>query len=199
MDNTDNTATEQVSELEVLKQRARLMGVEFSNNIGIDTLRERINAKMEADEQGTQETPAATPEVNALTGAQVTQGKRKSVRQHLYEQEMRLVRLRITCLDEKKKDLPGEIFTVANEFLGNVRKFVPFGDATEEGYHVPYCIYRVLKGRKFLQIRTKKSRNGEITVSSNWVREFALEVLPDLTPEELKKLAVTQAASGSVG
>lgn len=199
MDNTDNTATEQVSELEVLKQRARLMGVEFSNNIGIDTLRERINAKMEADEQGTQETPAATPEVNALTGAQVTQGKRKSVRQYLYEQEMRLVRLRITCLDEKKKDLPGEIFTVANEFLGNVRKFVPFGEATDEGYHVPYCIYRVLKGRKFLQIRTKKARNGEITVSSNWVREFALEVLPDLTPEELKRLATTQAASGSIG
>lgn len=191
-DNPVDTALEEVNELSLLKQRASLMGITFSNNIGIDKLRERIKEKLEENE-------VALPKQSVAT-APVVPVKVKTLRQHLIETNMKLVRLRITNLDPKKANLPGEIITVANEYIGTVRKFIPFGEVTNEGYHVPHVIYEVLKSRKFLNIRTVKNPNkiGEVMIQQNWVNEFALDVLPPLTKEELEQLAITQAASGGV-
>lgn len=123
-----------------------------------------------------------------------------TLRQQVIKEQTRLVRLRIANLDPKKNDLPGAIVTVANSYMGTIKKYVPFGEFTDEGYHVPYCIYRHLEEKKFLQITTVKDRkNGSIRTVTRWAKEFAIEVLPDLTPAELAKLAATQAASGSVG
>lgn len=185
----DENKSEEVTELSLLKQRASMMGIVFSNNIGIEKLRERVNEKL-AEEASQEE---AVKPIEAKV-------KEKSLRQNIIDENMRLIRLRITNLDPKKKDLHGEIITVANEFLGTVRKFVPFGEVTDGGYHVPYCIYKLLKSRKFLNIRTVKNPQDPLKpiIQQNWVNEFALEVLPQLTQEELDKLAVTQAASGGV-
>lgn len=182
-------------ELTVLKQRATMMGIQFSNNIGLETLRKKIEDKME----GRAETDAA-PQINPLAGETTAQPvKRKTLRQKLYDEQMKLVRIRVTNLDPKKKDLPGEVITVANEHLGTVRKFVPFGEVTDDGYHVPYCIYRFMEKRKFLNIRTVKDRRtGVERVESNWVKEFALEVLPQLTPQQIADLKTAQIAAGSV-
>ena len=49
----DEPAMGTVNELDVLKQRARMMGVEFSNNIGVETLRDRIRAKAEEQSNAT--------------------------------------------------------------------------------------------------------------------------------------------------
>ena len=182
-------------ELSVLKQRATMMGIQFSNNIGLETLRKKIEDKME----GRAETDAA-PQINPLAGETTAQPvKRKTLRQKLYDEQMKLVRIRVTNLDPKKKDLPGEVITVANEHLGTVRKFVPFGEVTDDGYHVPYCIYRFMEKRKFLNIRiVKDRRTGVERVESNWVKEFALEVLPQLTPQQIANLRTAQIAAGSV-
>lgn len=182
-------------ELSVLKQRATMMGIQFSNNIGLETLRKKIEDKME----GRAEADAA-PQINPLAGETTTQPvKRKTLRQKLYDEQMKLVRIRVTNLDPKKKDLPGEVITVANEHLGTVRKFVPFGEVTDDGYHVPYCIYRFMEKRKFLNIRiVKDRRTGQERVESNWVKEFALEVLPQLTPQQIANLKTAQIAAGSV-
>lgn len=185
----DENQSEEVTELSLLKQRASMMGIVFSNNIGIEKLRERVNEKL-AEEASQEE---AVKPIEAKV-------KEKSLRQNIIDENMRLIRIRITNLDPKKSNLPGEIITVANEFLGTVRKFVPFGEVTDGGYHVPYCIYKLLKARKFLNIRTVKNPADPLKpiIQQNWVNEFALEVLPQLTQEELDKLAVTQAASGGV-
>jgi hypothetical protein len=222
-------------ELTLLKQRATQLGVEFSNNIGLNTLREGINAKLgEADasdgddqgdedegedeavngseSQGAEDQPVVqeaapvvvesqfqrNPLAETAPVAESKPAKKKTLRQQIQAEQLRLVRIRITNMDPKKGDLPGEVITVANEFLGTIRKFVPFGEATDGGYHVPYCIYNVLKKRQFLHIRTRKGPNNTPIVEQNMVREFAIEVLPDLTPAELAKLAATQAASGSL-
>ena len=112
---------------------------------------------------------------------------------------MALVRVRITNLDPKKKDLPGEIITVANQYIGTVRKYVPFGEVTDNGYHVPQCIFKVLDSRRFLNIRTiRDAKSGRIRVETNYAKEFALEVLPQLTNEELNQLAANQAAGRNV-
>ena len=182
-------------ELAMLKQRASMMGIQFSNNIGLETLRKKIEDKME----GRADSDAA-PQINPLAGETTAQPvKRKTLRQKLYDEQMKLVRIRVTNLDPKKKDLPGEVITVANEHLGTVRKFVPFGEVTDDGYHVPYCIYRFMEKRKFLNIRiVKDRRTGQERVESNWVKEFALEVLPQLTPQQIANLKTAQIAADSV-
>lgn len=202
------------SELDLLKQRATLMGIAFSNNIGEETLRQRIadkQAELDAAASGAENTgeegdtvQQEQGEVNALeAGAsskeEITTERPLTLREKIRLEQMRLVRVRITCLDPKKKDLPGEILTVANEYLGTVRKFIPFGEVTDDGYHIPYCLYKMLDARKFLNIRTfKDRRTGTVRVESGYVKEFALEVLDPLTPAELAKLATAQKAAGSV-
>lgn len=193
-----------VDELAMLKQRAKLMGIAFSNNIGVAKLKALIEAKQNDEAAPTSEGVPSdedgddTP-VNPLELGEPVKPK-LTLRQQLLLDAMKLVRLRITNLDPKKKDLPGEIITVANEYIGTVKKYVPFGEVTEDGYHVPYVIYEILKNRKFLNIRTitNKQNPAQVRVDQKWVPEFALEVLPSLTPEELAKLATAQLAAGGV-
>ena len=195
-----NAVAQAVDELTFLKERAKVMGIPFSNNISLETLRKRVADKMEGKDEA--------PEVNALTGdpeiaqAMVAkplnqQANAIALRKLVYAKQMRQVRVRITNMDPKKKDLPGEIWTVANEYLGTVRKFVPYGEQTDDGYHIPYCLYRLLDSKRFLHIRDVKDRTtGIVRQDKVWAKEFSLDVLPTLTQAELDRLAAAQAAAG---
>lgn len=194
MSDTENTEIQQVDELTLLKQRATTLGISFSNNIGTETLKERIKEKLE----GKTEDPKNTNQVNALTGEKDVVLTKEQRRAKIKKEADKLIRLRITNLDPKKSKWPGEIITVANEFIGTVTKFVPFGEVTEDGYHVPNVIYKKLKKRKFLDIKVIKQRGKPDRIIERWVPEFALEVLPQLTEAQLKKLAAAQTASGSL-
>lgn len=181
----------QVDEMTILKQRATMMGIKFSNNIGLEALRKKVADAQEGITEQEQ------PEVNPLATTTVQEDK-LSMAQRIRLENTRLIRVRIQNLDPKKKDLPGEILTVANDYMGTVRKYVPYGEATDNGYHIPYCIYKLLKSRKFLHVSVKKGRNGKERVEQQWVREFAIEILPQLTEEELKQLGQAQLAAGSL-
>ena len=195
-----NADAQAVDELTFLKERAKVMGIPFSNNISLETLRKRVADKMEGKDEA--------PEVNALTGdpeiAQAMVAKplnqkanAVALRKLMYAKQMRQVRVRITNMDPKKKDLPGEIWTVANEYLGTVRKFVPYGEQTDDGFHIPYCLYRLLDSKRFLHIRDVKDRTtGIVRQDKVWAKEFSLDVLPTLTQGELDRLAAAQAAAG---
>ena len=195
-----NTDEQAVDELTLLKERAKVMGIPFSNNISLETLRKRVADKMEGKDEA--------PEVNALTGdpeiAQAMAAKpldpkanAVALRKLMYAKQMRQVRVRVTNMDPKKKDLPGEIWTVANEYLGTVRKFVPYGEQTDDGFHIPYCLYRLLDSKRFLHIRDVKDRTtGIVRQDKVWAKEFSLDVLPTLTQGELDRLAAAQAAAG---
>ena len=195
-----NADEQAVDELPLLKERAKVMGIPFSNNISLETLRKRVADKMEGKDEA--------PEVNALTGdpeiahAMVAKplnqkANEVALRKLMYATQMRQVRVRITNMDPKKKDLPGEIWTVANEYLGTVRKFVPYGEQTDDGFHIPYCLYRLLDSKRFLHIRDVKDRTtGIVRQDKVWAKEFSLDVLPALTQAELDRLAAAQAAAG---
>ena len=183
------------SELEVLKQRATLMNIKFSNNISVEKLREKIEAAQSATDE---EEPVVEVATTNPLSQEAPVVKTMTLGQKIRQEQLRLVRVRIQNLDPKKKDLPGEIITVANEYMGTVRKYVPFGEATDNGYHIPYCIYEFLKNRKFVNITTKKGKNGQLQVSHADVREFSIEVLPQLTQEELNRLGQAQIAAGSL-
>ena len=195
-----NADEQAVDELTILKERAKVMGIPFSNNISLETLRKRVADKMEGKDEA--------PEVNALTGdpeiAQALATKpldpkanAVALRKLMHAKQMRQVRVRVTNMDPKKKYLPGEIWTVANEYLGTVRKFVPYGEQTDDGFHIPYCLYRLLDSKRFLHIRDVKDRTtGIVRQDKVWAKEFSLDVLPTLTQGELDRLAAAQAAAG---
>ena len=199
---------EQPSELDMLKKRAKLMGISHSPNIGVDALKEKIQQAMEGpaktvtqqEQKNVQNDDNVKSQQNSQTNALTGQRKEKkiSLRQYLQSEKMKLVRVRITNLDPKKKDLPGEIITVANEYLGTVRKYVPFGEVTDNGYHIPQCIYDLLKARTFVSIKTRRGSKGEEIVEHQNAREFALEILPPLTADELAKLGAAQQAAGGL-
>lgn len=213
----------QPTELDMLKQRATQMGIVFSNNIGLDKLRERVNAKMEGlpDPEEAPVAPpvpvapvqpipvapavvtpvAEAPAINPLTG--LPEGfdpdAGLTTRQILMRDQLKLVRVRIANLDPSKKDLSGEILTVANEYIGTVRKFIPFGEATDEGYHVPQCLLSMMQERKFQTIRTiKDRRSGTVRVETGEAREFAIEILEPLSKAEMQQLATAQQAAGGL-
>lgn len=199
----------QPTELDMLKQRATQMGIVFSNNIGLDKLRERVNAKMEGlpDPEEAPVAPVAVtpvteaPIINPLTGLEegVDPDAGMTTRQILMRDQMKLVRVRIANLDPSKKDLSGEILTVANEYIGTVRKFIPFGEATDEGYHVPQCLLSMMQERKFQTIRTiKDRRSGTVRVETGEAREFAIEILEPLSEAEMRQLATAQQAAGGL-
>jgi hypothetical protein len=189
-----------VDELTLLKERAKQMGITFSNNISLETLRKRITDKMEGKDVSEVNFLTSDAEIAAITSAPVKLDAKQNalaLRKMMQRDQMKLVRVRITNMDPKKKDLPGEIWTVSNEYLGNVRKMIPYGEQTDEGFHIPYCLFRLLQSKRFLHIRTVKDRvTGVERQEKQWVKEFSLDVLPDLTKEELARLAAAQAAAG---
>lgn len=188
-------------ELTMLKQRAKLMGINFSGNIGLDALRAKVNAKLDGEKEEPESAQGVIYDADSVSGSKLYTSDPqpvKSERQQMMDEEMKLVRLRITNMDPKKKDLTGEIFTVANKVVGTVKKFIPYGAATDNGYHVPNIIYRQLKEREFLNIKTRKDNRGRTIVETSMAREFALEVMPQLTPQELARLAASQAAAAGM-
>lgn len=197
----EGDAVEQLTEADeraMLMQRARMMNVKFSNNIATDKLRARVAAAMEGQTASEEEDePEEVVDVNPLASTSAASTtKPVSFRKRIRDENMRLIRVRITNLDPKKADLPGEVITFSNEVLGTVRKFIPYDDTSDEGYHIENCLYKLLKSRKFAQIQTKKDkRTGRPVTSVRHVPEFNLEVLKPLTKLELENLANEQRAS----
>lgn len=206
----ETSAETLMDEKTLLLQRAKMMGLKVSNNIGLATLKAKINAALDAErvseadrEKGESDEDASVGPVPGSAGAIKFAPPRpkteNEIRAEVTAEAMRLVRVRITCLNPNKKDLPGEIYTICNRYIGTVRKYVPFGDQTENGYHIPNCLYQHLKECRFLHIRTNAVKRDGVVVETGYVPEFAIEVLPSLTQDELKRLAIQQAvAAGQV-
>lgn len=171
-----------MDELDLLKQRADTLGVKYSPNIGLDALKTKVEAALNGTK--TSDEAGAAP---VLSLAQL--------REQMQKEELKLIRVRIANLNPDKKDLHGEIFTVANKIIGTVRVFVPYGERTDDGWHVPNIIFKQLKARKFLQVKVLTRAGGHTEVEQKWVPEFSLEVLEPLTEEELSQLANQQAAA----
>ena len=171
------------NELQALKARADLLGISYHPSIGVEKLREKVNAAV------------AEPEPVAET----TSPKRESeqeFRQRKRNEANELVRVRITCMNPAKKEWEGEIFTCGNSNIGTFRKYVPFN--ADEGWHIPRVIYNHLQERMCQVFVTVRDSRGNSTRQGKMIKEFAIEVLPDLTPEELNDLAQRQAAAHSI-
>lgn len=165
------TDTTELSELDLLKQRADDMGIEYSPRIGVDALREKVNSKL-----------TATP-INTSTA------KFADLRRNA----MKLVRVRITNLNPSKKEYEAEYFSAGNSVIPTVTRLVPF----EVDTHVEQILLNQIRERKYVQVKTV-TKDGKSYPERSLRPEFQIEVLPPLTQEELKTLAAEQSKRQSV-
>jgi hypothetical protein len=193
--NGENNTSSQLSvatELDLLKSRADQMGIPYKGNIGVDSLKAKIENRLNGENTANDEENEGG--VSEKSTRKSKAEKMQEIRETLIKEQMALVRVKIANLNPAKNDLNGEIITVANRFIGTVAKFIPFGEQTQNGYHIPKCIYEDLKSRKFQQIRTKRVK-GQLIPDNRILPEYSIEVLPALTHEELKELGDRQSAA----
>jgi len=171
-----------VDELSTLKSRADLMGISYHPSIGVDKLREKVAAAIS-------DKPA---EVASTKPVVESEQERLA---NLRNEQLALVRIRLTCMNPMKAEWEGEIITVGNTLVGTVSKFVPFN--ADEGWHVPRILLDTLQDRQCQVFYTVKSKNGINVRKGKLIKEFSIEILPPLTQEELKDLAQRQAMAQS--
>lgn len=178
----EDAVANEPTELEVLKIQANTLGIKYHANIGLTALKEKV-AKALADEPA----PAAPSEPAVETRAAKGQRLRKEAN--------KLVRVQLTCMNPAKKEWPGEPISVSNSFIGTITKFIHFN--AEDGYHIPTAILNVLRDRKYQAFKTVKLSNGQKVKKSFLAKEFAIDILDDLTMDELKALAAKQALANN--
>lgn len=169
----DDTQVPAKSELDTLKERADKVGLKYHHNIGVDKLREQLNAKLNSE-------PTSEETSGKLSRAQRATKLRKEA--------TKLVRVRITCMNPNKSEWSGEFFCVSNSYIGTVKKFVPFGVE----YHVPEILLTMIESRQFQQFYNEKIKGRNVR-KGKLVKEFGVERLKPLTEQELKELARRQA------
>jgi len=180
---TDEILTQ--DELTTLKARADMLGVSYHPSIGVEKLREKVNAAV------TGVAPEAAPV--ATKPEAETENQRRT---RLKRDALELVRIRVMCMNPAKAEWEGEIFTVGNSAVGSVTKFVPFN--ADDGWHVPRILYTQLVERQCQVFTTVTDTRGNKVRKGKLIKEFAIEVLPPLTPEELRDLAQRQAIAKAI-
>ena len=112
---------------------------------------------------------------------------------------MKLIRVIVRPNDPLKLESRGEIFSFGNSIANGgkvVKKFVPFNN--EEGWHIPNIIFENIKAAE-CQIFKKVTRNGQETMEAQKIKAYNVEVLSDLTQEEIDRIAIRQKSTSSVG
>lgn len=206
------------ADLNAARAEADRLGISYSPNAKAESIRKKIKAKLaesdiedediaeasDAVDNSTQLTYKTAPrlpngelDVAKLPKMPVKRGNRTKleytpIAKDIIRKDLtRLIRVKITCFNPAKKEWKGEVFSFVNSVVGTVKKFVPYNCEAADSYHVPYCIYLMMKAKEFQAFSGKKV-NGVEVKTPRQVREFALEVLTPLTQAELDALAKKQ-------
>lgn len=174
----------EASQLADLKALADSKGIKYHPNIKAATLRTKIADDQPEHVTSSLESRAAT---NALEAAEAN----KQVADKTITSLHQTVRVRVQCMVQAKKDYDGEYFTVANSKLGSITKYVHFGTP----WHIPEFLLDVLKEKKNQVFTEKKGPNGTKGKKGKSVSAYSVEILPDLTQEELDELKAQQIVS----
>jgi hypothetical protein len=192
-------------ELETLKTRANMLGIKFHPSISLDTLRERVNSRIEKEVQptpvnaqqyfdGNANSANSTDSTLVHSIAHVETENERRIR--LKRDSIQLIRVKIACMNPAKKEWTGEVFTTGNALLGTIRQFVPFNN--DEGWHVRKMIYQMMKEKECQIFTSKRDDRGNTVRKSKIIKEFSIEVMPQLTMAELAELAQRQALTQAI-
>lgn len=169
----ETTETIQLTQMEMLRGQADLMGIPYGDNLSERALRKLLLDTLNADNDG-----------NDLSTDE---------RLSLEQDSTRLVRCIITPVDPLLKEHEGEFFAVANSVLPFNVKYVMFNVE----YHVPNILLDQIKSQQF-QYFTTKVVDGQKVRDSKLANTFSVTELPPLTKEELKDLANNQMARQAI-
>jgi hypothetical protein len=195
---TEMDAVEEiVDELAMLKQRADIMGIKYHPNIKLESLKIKVADKMEgvADEYGEEEAETIAAAEEAMAADTFTPLMKETPAQLKAKRKqecLKLVRIRIACMNPVKANMKGDIFSVGNSEIGMIKKYVPFN--AEQGWHVPNIILQELRNKQFVSHYDVKIGNKTVT-KTKLIPEYSIEILDQLTAEELKDLANRQLMS----
>lgn len=149
------------------------------------------NMLLEDIEKFIKETPKDTnyvdPEVKRLATfsfEQADKQKYEKEKENLVKKAMKLVHVQISCNDPNKREWEGEIFTVRNAVLPEVKKYVPFNVPT----HVPQILLNMIREKELQTFVSTKAANGTVTKKSRLIPMYAIQELPPLTPQELEAI-----------
>lgn len=176
------------AELAAMKDRADLLGLKYHPSISLEKLSDKVAAALSsktAEPEQESEQPVVAAEES------LTQRRFRKKRE-----ANQLVRIRVACMNPAKKEWEGEIFTSGNSLVGSFTKYVPFN--VDDGWHVPNIIVEQIKERMCQIFVTTKDARGNSTRKGKLIKEFAVEVMPDLTAAELAELAQRQAMAKSI-
>ena len=203
-------STPQTDELKSLKARANTIGLKFHPNIGLDKLRDKVNAQLNKDstqlkkealeakkapvlDDEAQPIPVSTYDYSKPVLKQETPAMRKA---RMRKKAVRLIRYKLTCMNENKKKWKGEIITVMNSTVGTISRFIPFN---AESWHCEEMLLNMIRERKYSSYIEIKGKKGRPVKKVRLMPEFAIEILPPLTSKELEDLRIQQAMAGTVG
>lgn len=193
--------TEQQAELAALKKRAKAMGIPYSGNVSLETMRERVNSQLqdnvpeedqepvEAPVEATKPTKKQSKEEKFINEAKPETAKQRKAR--LRKEASKLVRVVVTCYDPKKRNHKGDFFTVSNSVVGSFRRFIPYNN--HEGWHVEQAFVDMLREKVYQTFEHAKDHRGNDIKRAVLTRAYSVEILPPLTESQLKDLAQRQA------
>lgn len=178
--------------IDILKERARKMGITFSPNIGADTLAKKI-ADHDVDTQGIVSNMVEEDEaISAQTGklAKPITARELSIRAR--KDAQKLIRVNVMPNDPMKAQMLGELIFAGNTQIGTLGKLIPFG--TPKGYHIPVMLYKILKEKTFTFFIVKRDNFGNDIVRAVQRPAYNIEVLNPLSEKAIKRIADRQEA-----
>jgi hypothetical protein len=218
---TETPVVEEVeqTELDKLKEYATGLGIEFHPNIGLEKLKERIDAafpapavvaeepveeEIPAPSQLAAQTPTITAESlsRAVADTQLAAGlAEQKLAEHVVEtkdakrfrqrkEATALVRVNVMNMNPFRKEWEGDTYCVGNGVIGTIKRYVPFNT----DWHVERALLNVMEERKCQIFTTRKDpRTGQEVKTPRTIKELQIAILPPLTEKELKELAQRQA------
>jgi hypothetical protein len=105
-------------------------------------------------------------------------------------------RVVVTCNDPMKSAWEGEIISVGNDVIGDVKKYIPFD--IEDGWHVPQIILNVLETKECTVFRSKRGKDGKNVSDTKQIKAYSIRYLEPLTEDELRELSRDQAARQAI-
>lgn len=160
------------SELELLKEQADSLGIEYKVNASVKTLKKLISDFYKEDEVVDENELRLNTEAEAL----------------------KLVRVIVSPLDPSKRDYQGDIFSAGNAYIPTVTKFIPFNVE----WFVPSIIVNAIKEKQMIKFTATRDGRGREVREHNLVRAYSVQELPPLTQEELQQLAESQTARQAI-
>lgn len=160
-----------------LLDRASLMGLTVHPKAKNETIAAKIAAHLKDEVPKEEELSTAPDEPKPLSKADKAIHPAK-----------RLHRVIITCNDPQKADQSGDILSVSNSIVGNMRFYFHFN----KPWHVPEIVLETLKESKLFLHSSRKDGREVVTRE---VPRYNIQYLPSLSDKERNRIADKQNAA----